>query len=255
MVILNNSSFIGNSAVNCSAETCFGGVLYIEDGIHDTLTNLRTTTVVIAESEFSENTGTNGGVLTAVNSTVKIILCHVYNNMAENFGGAMYIYARSVLKMSHTELHTNQAFKKGGGVVYINASTAYINVCQIENNLAGMSGGVILANGHCSVIINGSSVYNNSAKQWIGGVIAGFGSGEEVHSDVFSSITIYNSTFDKNFANYTGGVLNIDYSNATIVNSTFTNNLANISGGVFEFGSISVTIKDVKFFRNRAVYL
>jgi hypothetical protein len=132
-IILNNSSFIGNSAVNCSAETCFGGVLYIEDGIHDTLTNLKTTTVVIAESEFSENTATNGGVLTAVNSTVKIVLSHVYNNMAEIFGGAMYMYTGSVLKMSHTELHRNQAFKKGGWCcVHKCKHSIYINFMYVR---------------------------------------------------------------------------------------------------------------------------
>ena len=251
---LKNSSFSGNSAVNCSAETCVGGVLYIEDGIHDTLKNLKTT-VIITESEFSDNMATNGGILTAVNGTVNVISSQIYNNLAETFGGAMYIQSGSILKVSYTEMHNNHALKKGG-VAYINASTANINVCQIKNNLAGTSGGVILTDGHCSVTINGSLVRNNSAQQWIGGVIAAlnFGSSKEVHSEVLSSIIICNSIFRKNFANYTGGVLNIDYnSNATIVDSIFINNVAIIGGGAFEFKSKSVTIKDVKFLQNRAV--
>ena len=250
---LKNSSFTGNTAVNCSAETCVGGVFYIEDGIHDTLEDLKTT-VVITECEFSDNTATNGGVLTAVNSTVNIISSQIYNNMAETFGGVMYIYAGSILKMRYTEMHNNHALKKGG-VVYINASTAYINICQIRNNLAGTSGGVILADGHCFVTINGSLVHNNSAQQWIGGVIAAhFGSSKEVHSEILSSIMICNSIFRKNFANYTGGVLNIDYnSNATIIDSNFINNLAIIGGGAFEFRSKSITIKDAKFLQNGAV--
>ena len=251
---LINSSFIGNTAVNFSAETCVGGVLYIEDRIHDTLKDLKST-IVITESEFSDNIATNGGILTAVNSTVNIISSQIYNNMAEIFGGVMYIYAGSILKVSYTEMYNNHALKKGG-VVYINASTTYINVCQIRNNLAGISGGVILADGHCSVIINGSLVHNNSAQQWTGGVIATlhFGSSKEVHSEVLTSITICNSIFHKNFANYTGGVLYIDYSsNATIIDSNFINNLATIGGGAFEFRSKLVTIKDVKFLQNRAV--
>ena len=240
---LKNSSFIGNTAVNCTAETCVGGVLYIEDGIHDKPKNLKTT-VVIIESEFSDNTATNGGVLTAVNTTVNVVLSQIYNNMAETFGGVMYIYAGSILKISYTEMHNNHALMKGG-VLYINASTTYINVCQIKNNSAGISGGVVFANGHSSITINGSLVCNNSAQEWIGGVIVMYGSSEKVRSELHSSIRIYNSSFYKNFANYTGGVLNIDYNNnvTIIVDSIFIDNHAKIGGGAFEFRSKSVRME------------
>ena len=255
-VIIKNSSFVGNSAVNCSGGACFGGALYIEDRtnhIHDMPTN---STVIISESEFSDNTATNGGILTAFNCTVNIVLSEVYNNMAEKFGGAMYMQSGSRLKVSHTEMNNNQAFKNGGGVAYINASAAYINVSYIHDNLAATSGGVILAEGHCFLTIIGSLLYNNSAQRWIGGVIAVLGGSKDGHSEVISSITIYNNIFDNNFANYTGGVLNIESdSNATIVKSTFINNLAKIGGGVLEFRGISdsVTIKDVNFIHNSAV--
>ena len=252
-VVIKNSSFIGNNATNYSMETSFGGALYIEDGTDGKHNMLTESTVVISESEFSDNIATNGGALTAINTTVNIISSKVCNNMAEMFGGAMYIQAGSRLNVNQTEMHNNQAFKKGGGVAYINASAANINAGQIYNNLAGTSGGVILANGNCFLSFNGSSVYNNSAQQWIGGVIA-LGNSKEVHSEVISSIMIYNSIFDSNFANCTGGVLNVGYaSNITIVKSTFVNNLAIEGGGAFECESVSMTIKYVHFIHNTAV--
>ena len=53
-------------------------------------------------------------------------------------------------------------------------------------------------------------MYNNSALQWLGGVVAIILlSSEGVHSEVISLIKIYDSIFDSNFANYTGGVFNM----------------------------------------------
>ena len=247
-IVIKNSSFVGNRAVDCSQGTCFGGVLHTEQ-----------TTIVISESDFSNSTATNGGFLSTFNSTVNIISCKVYNNMAESLGGAMFMQAGSKLKIDHTEISNNQALRNGGGVAYMmGASSLSINASKVHDNLASTSGGVILANGHCFLTIMKSLVYNNSAQQWIGGVIAALSGSKEVYSDseMTSLIGIYDSVFESNKANYTGGVFNIEYeygNNLTIVRSSFINNLANIGGGVFESDRISITIVDANFIQNQAL--
>ena len=75
--------------------------------------------------------------------------------------------------------------------------------------LHATSGGVILADSHCFLTFIGSLVYNNSALQWLGGVVAILLNSEGVHSEVISLIKIYDSMFDSNFANYTGGLFNM----------------------------------------------
>ena len=245
-IVIKNSSFVGNRAVDCSQGTCFGGVLYTEQ-----------TTIVISESDFSNSTATNGGFLSTFNSTVSIISCKIYNNMAESLGGAMFMQAGSKLKIDHTEIYNNQALRNGGGVAYMmGASSLSINASKVHNNLASTSGGVILANGHCFLINMKSLVYNNSAQQWIGGVIAALSGSKEVYSDSETTplIGIYDSVFESNKANHTGGVFNIEYgNNLTILRSSFINNLANIGGGVFESDRISITIVDANFIQNQAL--
>ena len=101
-IAIKNSSFIGNSAKSSPTGLCFGGVLYIEDGTNQVHATPSKTTATINESEFSNNTATNGGILTAFNSTVNIVLSEVYNNIAEKFGGVMYIQAGSTVETRHS---------------------------------------------------------------------------------------------------------------------------------------------------------
>ena len=161
--------------------------------------------------------------------------------------------ADSRVEIRHTDINDNQALKNGGGVAYMMEATILsIIASKIHNNIAATSGGVILADDNCFLAITGSLVYNNSAQQWLGGVI--ICSSKGVHSEEISSIRIRDSTFDSNFANYTGGVFNIDYvSNLTVVRSRFINNLAKLGGGVFESGAISIIIEDVNFIQNEAM--
>ena len=257
-ITIINSSFVGNSAVNCSTGLCYGGVLYAEDGATQMYGILTQTTVVLNESEFSSNTATYGGVMTAINSTISVISSKLYNNMAEKFGGGVCMQAASKLKVSASLMENNQALKNGGGVAYMtDASSISVNASWVYQNSATKSGGVVLAYNQCFIAIYGSVVCNNSAQKLVGGVIAVLDYGKGVHSEVsmLSLITIYDSMFDNNFANYSGGVFKIDYaSNMTIIRSSFMNNLAFVGGGVVETAGTSVIIEDVSFIKNQAAY-
>ena len=102
-IVVKNTRFIGNNAVNCSAGLCFGGVLYTDSGMNEVHNMLAQTSVVLTESEFSSNTATNGAVLTAVNCTVNIYSSQIYNNVAEMCGGVVLIRTDSTLKISNSK--------------------------------------------------------------------------------------------------------------------------------------------------------
>ena len=260
-ITIMNSSFVRNIAENCSSTgLCYGGVLYVDDGTTGVYYTPARTSVVVTESEFSDNTATNGVVVTAFNCTISISLSKIYNNIAENCGGVLWIQAGSQLEVRTSEIANNHTLKNSGGVVYMmDASSMSVVASQINANSATKSGGVVYADDQSSLAIYGSSVGNNSAHQ-VGGVIAILESsniahyGENAHKSLSNSfVTICDCVFENNFANRTGGVGSIEYaSNMTIIRNKFINNLALFGGGVFDTGIISVTIRDVEFINNHA---
>ena len=88
-ITIINSSFVGNSAVNYSKGLYFGGVLYADGGmtgVHNTPTQ---TSIIVSESEFCNNTATNGVVLTAVNCMISITVSNLHGNVADKCGGVL----------------------------------------------------------------------------------------------------------------------------------------------------------------------
>ena len=207
-IVIKDSSFTGNSAINCSKGLCFGGVLYTDSGVNEVGNTLVQTSVVLSESEFSSNAATNGAVLTAVNCTVNIYLSEFFSNIAEMCGGVLWIQTVSVLKVRGSKIANNQALINSGGVAYVtDASSFTINASEIYHNSAGKFGGVVHIDYLTSVAFFGSFIWNNSA-QWVGGVIAVSESSKtSSHAEKkHSFVTITDSNFESKFANFTGGV-------------------------------------------------
>ena len=71
-IVINNSSFIGNSAMNYSVGFCFGGVLYTDSGVNGADNPIAKTLVVLSKSKFSSNSAKKGAVLATINSTVDV---------------------------------------------------------------------------------------------------------------------------------------------------------------------------------------
>ena len=257
-VIIKKSSFIGNSAVNCSVDLCFGGVLYTDSGVNEVDNMLAQTSAVLNESEFSTNAATNGAVLTAINCSINIYSSKIFNNMAEMCGGVLWIQTGTLLKVSSSKIANNQALTGSGGVAYVmDASSFTVNESEIYCNSAVKSGGVVHADYQTSVGFFDSFLWNNSAQQ-VGGVIAILENNRVTHHRVdtqkrLTIVTIIDSNFKSNFANFTGGVGSIEYAKKLIlIRSTFMKNLALLGGGVFDVELLSVTIKDAKFASNQA---
>ena len=276
-ITIFNSSFVGNNAANCStARFCFGGVLYTENaygylGIQEPSLSV----IVINESEFSNNRATNGAVLAAVNCSISISNSEFYGNIADECGGVLWIEDSSRTNIYDSDIYSNKASRRGGVVHLTDTSSIVINASRVYDNnyLEAESGGVIYlhSNDGCFVGLYESIFYNNSAQ--IGGVISKLDDNTERcmvaqsnHETSFlkESITlqhhslliiVLDSLFSTNYANFTGGVFNIENAdNFTIKWSKFLNNVAySASGGVFDLESVNtMNLEDVEFSYNQA---
>lgn len=126
-----NSSFIGNRASNnyCAiiSQFCFGGVLYTEN---DYL-GIQEAPIVVSESEFSNNTATNGAVLAIYNCSIVVSKSEFYDNTANNCGGVFWLQGNSKTIIYDSEVYSNKA-PQGGGVVYLtDTSTVIINNSEV----------------------------------------------------------------------------------------------------------------------------
>ena len=143
---------------------------------------------------------------------------------------------------------TNGYTLANGGAIYnpyANTALTFIN-CVFTNNSASArntgtndgDGGAIYNNGTSLTIIN-SNFNNNSAE--FGGAICNNG----------SNFRIINSTFNNNNAEADGGAIYNDGNGFTIINSTFNNNNADGGGAIFNNGN-NVTISNSNFNNNDA---
>ena len=280
-IVILNSSFVGNSAViaKCSScRFCFGGVLYTENGYSAIQeTQAPVIGVIISESEFSNNTATNGAVLTTINCSISIIMSKFCDNVANECGGVLWIQASSKTFIYDSDMYNNKALYRGG-VAYLTDTSISINASRVYGNLAAGSGGVVHVhnNNPYFVTLSESIFHNNSAET--GGVISVLDdnpasaktctvvqptqeidpikllSKANFQQQNESSLIVVDSVFDGNYANYTGGVFSIeDADNIAIKNSRFLNSSAPFgSGGVFELGMVTLNLQDVEFSHNQA---
>lgn len=276
-----NSSFIGNRASNnyCAiiSQFCFGGVLYTEN---DYL-GIQEAPIVVSESEFSNNTATNGAVLATYNCSIVISKSEFYDNTANNCGGAFWLQGNSKTIIYDSEVYSNKA-PQGGGVVYLtDTSTVIINASRVYDNnyLEAEFGGVIHlhSNDEYFVGLYNSTFYNNTAQ--IGGVISKVDDDTGMYNNIVAAqstthatsslkasatlqshplIIILDSLFNGNHANFTGGVFSIQTAESrnvmvTTKRSKFLNNVAHsASGGVFDLRSVALNLQEVEFRCNQA---
>ena len=247
-VTITNSDFINNSA------KYFGGVLYIYNGEYSS--------IIIADSAFTNNSAYDGGVLSVSHAeklaviSIMIIHSEFTNNSASQDGGVLVLHWvwNSNITITDSKFTNNSASRDGGVLVLREIHNSYITITDSEftNNSAHLFGGVLDlgAGAHLNITIIDSEFTNNSANDYHGGVLY-------LHHYVFDSyITIIDSEFTNNSANWSGvlGLGSAHQSNVTIIDSEFTNNSANWSGvlGLDSADHSNVTIIYSEFTNNSA---
>lgn len=258
-ITIDRSVFFENS-VMCtdSWKECFGGVLGVEGG----------TNLIIQNSSFYGNKAIgkygNGGVLTAIESTVTIKNSSFTNNNAANSGG-VFIAQQSNFVIDATNFTNNRG--DYGGVFFLSASNATIHGATFVSGRAQSRGGVVFAQTSilnisgiiCAqnyaheeagvfylirtwLTIHGSKFYSNSAGY--GGVMSIQGPSAQ--------LDIERSKFANNTAYQNGGIICLEKSVLTITHSDFVNSIAFRHGGVLYTSNASVAIQDSHFLHGKA---
>lgn len=238
---ISNTTFDGQSIRNIrSAIINNGGDLFITDSVFTgninpvnsyyagAIRNTGNGILNVHNSQFTKNTGYEGGGIYLSNGEAEIYNTEFSGNNALNYGGAIYVNS-GTLNIKDSTIKENSASNLGGGI-YINTSAnAVVDNTKFENNTVEVQslGGAIYNNGNLT-IKNGSSFVGNHVTGG-GGAILNKG-----------AINIDNAVFDSNTSVNEGGAID-NSGTLTVSNSTFTNNKSSAS-----FGGAIVLGEDVK---------
>ena len=155
-LFINQSEFVNNRIIDRAGS---GGVAYI-----------RSATVSILNSTFSQNRATeNGGVFAVDDSEMAIHGSIFDNNTAGANGGVIGIkYLHSAIFISHTSFTNNQATEQGG-VIYLGRKGSQVKIgrSDVSSNNATRGGFATVLGS--SLQITASNILNNTAE--IGEVI------------------------------------------------------------------------------------
>ena len=235
---LNNTVFVSNRAGRYGGS---GGAVYVSNTLYNSY-YYRNISVIVTHCQFFNNTAVgSGGALfasttmssnryqTGSNTMVEIFQTDCENNIANSFGGAVYVDGTNTsLSVAGSSFINNTAVQEGGGAIYSNGrySNVTLSSSTFTNNSASYCGVLDVDDyNHFSVnLTNSVFTYNTATGQTIGGGVACIRN---------ASIIIINSVFKHNFANYHAGVFYIDESVTTVDGSLFVNNSVAVDGGVF----------------------
>ena len=261
-MIINDGTFVGNSADNCMDDCCNGGAIFIDSSC----------TVTAHNSTFDNNTSEfSGGAIALFKGAFKGIQNEFTSNGARNFGGSIFAHFNSSINSDmSTFTHSEAGFS--GGVMYADYlssiivkngtflhNAATMTTCTTDNSIAmnlggtcfdsegGFGGGALYARYGSTIVIEDSNFSGNKAEN-DGGVMYAMSN---------STITVEDSTFDSNSARYGGGVMySYYYSSVTVHNSQFSNSEAGNAGGVFHvFYSSKLSLVNTTFDCNKAGYI
>ena len=211
-VQLNESSFVGNTAINTS-----GGAIYV-GGKH--------TNVLLFESTFNNNSAGYCGVMDVdkIYHNVDIIGSTFGGNTAtgQAIGGGVACIRNASVTISNCTFRRNSAIEMDGGCLHVEESTMTVNSSSFISNMAKGNGGVMLTIAYpTSYIISHSVFSDNQAEN--GGVIYINRKG--------SNVRVLNETvLNYNRASNKGGAISITGSMLEIGDTSIDSNTATLGG-------------------------
>lgn len=266
---VTNSRFNGNQAVAGNDERGAGAIAFLSPG-----------SLIVRDSEFTNNRGINGGAINSLNGKLTIentrflnndTIAAVYDTGQPNpslrgYGGAIFTdRASSLNETSGTIRITNSIFEgnrgraEGGGAYLYTGTQDSVTIegSSFRNNevLALPNGGndgnggglVVMSNGlNQGLNIRGTSFVGNTAANQGGGLWL-----------MGAPTTITNSTFSSNRTlgtdyNRVGGAMAL-YSATNIINTTIADNHAGwVGGGISAVSDAAVSVRNTIFSNNTA---
>ena len=230
------------------------------------------TTLVVRNSEFTNNKGTNGGAIGTIQTELLVENSRFLGNDSSKGGAAFWgqggaIYADAASKFGDgvggqmiirsSYFSANRAAAQGGALslypyrpdkALIENSIIVDNTVVADPGGNGLGGGVRLAVG--DAIIRNSTIANNNAETQGGGVW--------IAED--ASVQIINTTIGNNKAvnpdplrGIGGGIFFANNQANKLINVTLANNTASgFGGGIFKNDASSVEVTNSLFVNNRA---
>ncbi len=214
---------------NKAATSSYGGAVRVD------------TTATFTRDDFSGNmSGYSGGALYIDGGPVTISASTFYRNLTgDDAGGAIY-HAGGDLTVENSSFVENIAGNDdAGGAIYGSGNSLTITGTEFDRNASPYyDGGAVFINENTS--IDSSGFVGNTAYQGYGGAIF-------IRSGLFP-VSITNSTFAENAAQYGGAINTNSDQPMTLTNLTFSNNTATSSGGSINVnGSSVITTKNSIF--------
>ena len=209
-------------------------VFTVASGVHANLANM----------SIVHGSASTGAGIQVIGGTLTISGVVMQYNYASGNGGAIAVTSAGNLKVSGScSISSNTASDGGGGIYDTGDGAVTVSGSKLKLNLANNGGGIYMESGTLTIV--GGTISLNKASAQGGGI---FDSSAAVKISGGASFASNSATK----APDSGGAI-YEYGDAvTISNSTFKKNSAEYGGGVFVFGG-SLKISDSVFSKNTAV--
>lgn len=191
-------------------------------------------TLTVTECTITNNEaqGNGGGIFSAEGNELNISGSTIQGNKADN-GGGIYAASGVTVTSKNTKFLGNTASSGGGILLYLNSS-ADLNNSEVSGNKAtGNGGGVYVYDATCSLTTSNGTVFRENSGYRGGGIFSSGG-----------TVTVEDSTFEKNTATDDGGAIAATQnSSLTVRNSkVLENKAADTAGGILaEKSTLEVT--------------
>ena len=225
-ITLDNTTVKGNKAISGGAIHALGTAV---TDTHITLEN---------NTEFTGNNATSGAGIYAYTIAgnplqIDILNSKINNNTATSYGGGIFAYNGVKVRADGADISGNTAANAGGLFLW-NNSSADLNNSEVSGNKAtGNGGGVYVYDATCSLTASNGTVFRENSGYRGGGIFSSGG-----------TVTVEDSTFEKNTATDDGGAIAATQnSSLTVRNSkVLENKAADTAGGILaEKSTLEVT--------------
>ena len=235
-----NTVTISGSELKYNEAGCDGGAIYVYD----------TKTVNITSSELKNNRAVNGGAIYVhciPNYVSTLMITGKFeHNIAELYGGCVYVIFVSTFTMSASILKDNTAGNGGGAIYALHVLTVAINDSHLKNNTAEKGGAINMGNiGMETILIINHTDFTSNIAHKSGGALSS--------ETVLRHCIVTNSKFITNVAHEHGGVLELQNStDIEITKSNFSNNQVIGNGGIIIMNDGNFAISYSRFELNTA---
>ena len=251
--LVTGARFIGNTGTGmniANSRVVFEGNNTFSDNLDGGIASYDSTLQFIGVNQFTNNTATSGGGISAISSTINCSgnMTFEYNS-AEQDGGGVYARGTRMTSESHIRFigstaDTGEYPSTGGGLFAVEDSIVDFNAeCDFINNSAVLGGGLFSAVNTAVNINADSNFIDNSAE--VGGGVFAYQATVNISRE---------SNFIKNSAQLDGGgIYAVDGATVDISGtSNFMNNSAWYGGGVYAKNDTTVYLSGTSNFMNNS---